>query len=112
MAITAQQVRDCFDEFSGATDVLIDKFIDQADRLVNDTQWGSRADDGRLYLTAHLLKLEKEGDSLAAGPITQKKVGDLSVGFGAGSERSSIGATAYGRHFEDLRSMIFVCRKV
>lgn len=115
MAVTAQDIKDTFSSFSGASDQLIDKFLVQAQRRVNRTQWGEKADDATLWLTAHLLELESQirtGGDAAAGPVAMRKVGDLTVSYkipdGAGS--SFMACTVYGRYYLDLKTGIWPTR--
>ena len=116
MTITAQDIRDTFSEFSGASDVLIDRWIAQAERRINTTQWSEKADDATLWLTAHLLKIESQlrgGGTATAGPITTKKVGDLSVSYSVPAGKLSetfLASTAYGQQFLELRKELFTTR--
>lgn len=115
MAVTAQDIKDCFGEFSGLDDATVDKFRLQAEAIINISEWGpSKADQGILYMSAHLLKLDKEGNSLAAGPMTQKRVGDVSASFSIPNivTNEFLAGTAYGRHYLSLRSLVFPCRKL
>ena len=115
MAVTVQEIRDRFDEFDTTDPDLITLAIIEAGRRVNVSQWGpSRADDGIRYLTAHLLKMWDAGDGLASGPMTAKRVGDVSAAFAVAKifERSALAATAYGRYFLDLQSLVFPTRKL
>ena len=51
MAVTAKEIKDCFGEFSGLSDALVDKWRLQAERRINLVQWGEKADDAILWLT-------------------------------------------------------------
>jgi hypothetical protein len=112
VAVTAQDVRETFSEFATATDALIDRWLDQANRRVNATQWGAKADDGVLWLTAHLLKLEKSlrsGAGAPAGPISSKKVDQITVTFKVPDSLAGdfLASTGYGQYFLSLRKGIF-----
>jgi hypothetical protein len=115
MTVVAQDIRDTFPEFQGATDTLIELWLAQAQRRVNTVQWGEKADDATLWLTAHLLKLDSQirgGGTAAAGPISQKKVGDLSVSYAVPAKmaQSFLASTAYGQQYLQLRSELMTTR--
>jgi hypothetical protein len=115
VAVTAQDVKDTFVEFSATSDTLIERFLAQAERRINTIQWGEKADDGTLWLTAHLLKIEcqlRTTGAMAAGPVSQQKVGDLSVSYKIPENASKtwLASTAYGREYLELRALIFPTR--
>ena len=115
MAVTAKNIKDCFAEFAGLSDARVDKFRLQAERRVNLVQWGEKADDAILWLSAHTLKIAKQmdaGDPAVAGPLSQKKVGDISVGYAGASnlKPSQLRSTVYGQHYLDLKTGIFPTR--
>lgn len=113
MAVSAQDIKDRFDEFDDVDSSVIDLAIAEAGRRINSTQWGpSKTDDGTLYLACHLLKFGAKGDGLASGPMTAKRVGDVSAAFAVADifKRSALAATAYGRYFLDLQSTVFPTR--
>ena len=115
MAVTAQDIKDTFSAFSGLTDQLIERWLAQAERRVNRTQWGDKADDATLWLTAHLLEIESQtrsGGDAAGGPVSMSKVGDLAVSYkipeSAGD--SFLSSTTYGRYYLDLKTGIWPTR--
>ena len=115
MAVTAKEIKDCFAEFAGLSDALVDKWRLQAERRVNLVQWQGKADDAILWLTAHLLKLDKQaksGSDPAAGPVQSKKVGDLTTTFAVSSKlnNSSLETTLYGRYYRELKTGIWPTR--
>lgn len=110
MTVTAQQIKDTFDEFDEVSDTLINIAIGQANRRVNKTQWGTtRFDDGVLWLSAHLLKAIISEDGLPAGAVTSERVAKVQASYQAVTifANSALGATAYGRYFLDLESLVF-----
>lgn len=110
MTVTAQQIKDTFDEFDALSDTIINLAIAQAERQICEVQWGAtRFDDGVLYLSAHILKLLTEGDSLAPSAITSERVAKVAVSYQAvtGGADSWIAGTAYGRYYEHLLSLVF-----
>lgn len=115
MSVTAKDIKDSFAEFAGLSDQLVERFLAQAQRRVSTTQWGDKADDGVLWLTGHLLKVESQirsGSSAAAGPISQKSVGDLSVSYAVPSDirNNFLASTTYGQQFIELKRLIFPSR--
>lgn len=115
MAVTATNIKDCFPEFGQLPDTLVDKYRLQAERRINLVQWGEKADDGILWLTAHLLKLYqqiKAGAFAKAGPISEKKVGDLSIKFAIPGtlKHSWLSSTTYGQYFQDLKTGVWPTR--
>lgn len=115
MAVTAKNVKDCFAEFAGASDDLVDKWRLQAERRVNLIAWGNKSDDAILWLTGHLLKIEQQiraGNSANAGPINMKRVGDLSIGYAVSGDlsKSFLSSTTYGQYFLDLKTGIWPSR--
>jgi len=115
MAVTAQDVRDTFSAFASCSDQLIERFLAQAERRVNRTQWGEKADDATLWLTAHLLEIEcqlRSGGDVAAGPVSMEKVGDLTVSYKIpeAASNSFMASTAYGRYYLELKTGIWPTR--
>lgn len=102
-----------FPEFSAETNVRISLLGGIASESVSDSAWGSLAEAGMLYLTAHLLA---RGNAMAAsgggasGPVTQSKVGDLSRTYGQimglTGEEGLYSTTGYGIEYLRLRSQI------
>lgn len=124
MAITASDIREHFAEFENLSDAKIDRWLAQAERRINTTQWGEKADDGLLWLTAHLLKIQCDiataasgGTGSPSGPVSSKKVGDLSVTYSApvfttfrkATDRF-LASTTYGQYYLDLKSTVFATR--
>ena len=115
MAVSATDIRDHFGEFSGLSDTVINRWMDQAERRVNRAQWGEKADDAVLWLTAHLLAFTQPlacGTAPASGPVTTKKVGDLSVGFQVPERMSQtfLASTPYGQYYLTLKTGVWPTR--
>ena len=115
MAVTAKNIKDCHAEFAGLSDDLVDKFRLQAERRINLAQWAGKADDAILWLTAHLLKINKiasAGGDAVAGPVTQKKVGDLSVSYASSGKLTNklLETTIYGQYYMELKRGIWPSR--
>ena len=91
MAVTVASFRAAFPEFATAdnpSDALIQLKIDSAKLQINSTIWGSRYDEGVLWLTAMLL---------ASSPFGEPS--RLSI------DRSHF-ATIYHEHFTRLRNTV------
>lgn len=114
MAITPQDVRDRFPEFSvdpPFTNTYIQQFIDKAVGELSVTEWGDQYNEGSLYFVAHFLALWSP--SVSAGddpvgplyPVASRSVGDVSVSFAgvvdaAGSQSQVFWATTrYGQEY-------------
>ena len=115
MAVTAKEIKDCFAEFAGLSDTLVDKFRLQAERRVNLTTWQDKADDAILYLSAHLLKINKDNGAdggANSGPISKKRVGDLSVEFKVPEKVSDswLARTSYGQTYMEIKRGIWGSR--
>lgn len=112
MAITAGQIKAAFAEFTSLSSSVIDLWIAQADRRICADAWGAKADDGRLFLTAHLLTLAQAGNSLDAGPVSSERVLSTAATYAVGSVFSddALGSTSYGRYYIGLRRTVFAPR--
>lgn len=115
MAVTATDIQDHFPEFEGLSETVINLWLTQAERRVNPTQWGDKADDAVLWLTAHLLALTQGlacGVSAASGPVTTKKVGDLSISYKVPDEMSQtfLASTSYGQYYLTLKTGVWPTR--
>lgn len=115
MTVTASDITDHFPQFEGLSETVITQWLTQAERRVNPIQWGEKADDAVLWLTAHLLALTQTLGacvSPASGPIVSKKVGDLSVSYKVPDKMSQtfLASTAYGQYYLTLRAAVFGSR--
>ena len=68
-----------FPEFDSASDTLVDGFLAQAWRRIDEEVWGEKADDGHGLLTAHLLALSPHGQMAR---LTQKDVAKTTSTYG------------------------------
>jgi len=113
MAVTPSDFKTRFPEFGPIPNDRVRIHIDEAARNVSVAAWGQKADDGVLYLTAHLLAVfENDKTATGSGPVTQKKAGEVSASFGFSGEmlESDYSSTKYGRRFKSLLSTIFAAR--
>lgn len=115
MSVTANDIRDHFGEFSELSDTVINMWLTQAERRINRTQWGEKADDATLWLAAHLLKIQQTlacGISPPPGPVASQKVGDLSVAYKVPDRMGDtfLASTAYGQYYLTLKTGIWPTR--
>lgn len=99
-----------FPEFGGEPQARVDAFLTIAAKVVG-VPWGSLRQEGIVWLAAHMLAVANQGqagDGNAAGPVTSRKAGDLSVSYGQiGGLHSSdavLATTSYGRTYLALRA--------
>lgn len=108
--LTAAEFRAYFPGvFDSVSDALIDLRIAEAALQVLEARWGSFYALGLSYLTAHLLSSvpSAPGNSGALGPVTSKRIGDVSVTYGAvGSVSTVNGSTSYGQQYEYYKSIV------
>lgn len=115
MAVTANDIRDCFGEFASLSDSVINKWLEQAERRVNRTQWGEKADDATLWLTAHLLSITQSlacGVEPSPGAVASRKVGDLAESYKLPDRMSQtfLASTTYGQYYQTLKTGIWPTR--
>lgn len=92
-----------------------DTFLELATTRLTAARWGSMYVQAVCYLAAHMLTLSPPTDdgsdaSRAAGPVTSKGAGDLSIGYGSvlpatiSMADASLLTTPYGREFLAIRN--------
>ncbi len=108
MAVTAADVKEIATEFAAVADARVDLFLSEAETRTNRGNWGNKADRGVIYLTAHLLQMDDLQSAAPAGPLTARRVHDVSWAYGASAfSDEAMGNTAWGRRYIELRSLIF-----
>lgn len=112
MAVTPQQLRDLAPELATVPDGRLCLFIQQAERRVNRAAWGVRADDGVMYLAAHLAIQAGKGASAPVGPVSSVSVGEVSQSFAVAPDGGSLSATSYGQEYLSLSRLVFASRVV
>ena len=103
MSTSPSELKKMFPEFANETNPRINFFIGMAERRVNKTVFGDKADDAVCLMTAHLLTLGSRGGQ--GGTVTSEKVGDLSRSYSSaskGDDSNSLDSTSYGQMFNDL----------
>lgn len=100
-------------KFNSLADATIQLYIDEAVLVIIESKWGDWYDLGLLYYTAHLLSIMPVGSSGgsagAAGPVTSRRVGDVSVSIAAAASAdafSNLSQTSYGIQFATYRRII------
>lgn len=113
MAITPQDVRDRYPEFSSVTDypdARIQTWITKGEGELSEAAWGDQYNEGLLAYTAHFLSWSAQtfssgGAGGSIGPVASKSVGDVSVSFAnvAGGNASALASfflsTPYGQEY-------------
>jgi hypothetical protein len=98
-------------EFAGLAPSEISQALADAASEINTTIFGGPNTRetllAQVYLAAHLLSLSNPKLALAAGPVNQEKVGDVSVGYAVTAFKGSSGynATRWGQAF------VVLCRR-
>jgi len=114
MAVTPATIREVLTEFAQVSATRIQIFLDFAEQQLNAQAWGNKADQGLIYLTGHLLKIDAEAASGggAAGPVSAESVGQVSASYQIGESfaDSEFGSTVYGRRYLELAKTVFACR--
>lgn len=118
MAVTAAQVKAVATELTAILDATIDGFIAMAERRTNRTNWGAKADDGVIFLAAHLTTMQAKAASAGVngnavkGPLTSETVGPLSRSFDAGGSGSApwsdawLSGSPWGIAYVELRALV------
>ena len=114
MAVTPATIKEVLTEFAEVSSTRIQIFLDFAAQQMNATAWGVKYDQGLIYLTGHLLKLDAEAATGggAAGPVTAEAVGQVSASYQVGESfsNSEFGSTVYGRRYLELSRTVFARR--
>lgn len=61
--VTPAAFKSMFPEFGKSTDAYIQSWLDLANRHIGRTVWGAKADDGQLFLAAHLMATSPSGQN-------------------------------------------------
>lgn len=120
MAVVAADVKALATELASVSDGTVNTWIAIAERRVNRTAFGEKADDAVIFLSAHLVTVSQQANAGASGFVAgmqSRRVGDVSVTFGSMSGTMAMGdehlrATLWGQLYLDLRDSIFADRRV
>lgn len=75
-------------------------------RRLNATRWGTRLDDGALFLSAHLATLVARGGGLGGtGAVQSESLGDAAVSYAVSVayQSHSYDATVWGKEYQTMR---------
>jgi hypothetical protein len=112
---TAADIKARYPELATIPDATVNVAIEDAVPWFSECRWGAFYAQGFAAFVAHMLTVDKAaaaggGSSGAAGPVSQKSVGDVSVSYATPSDVTSGDAyymrTAYGQRYLQLRKMI------
>ena len=111
MSVTIEDIKTQLPEFAALATSQIQLALDRAERRINTTQWGSKADDATICLVGHLLALTCPGGS-SAGAATSEKVGDVSASYALPEvfKRSAMARTSHGRCYLELLALVMPSR--
>jgi hypothetical protein len=107
--------------YPGAFDTVdndfIELLIEEAEEEISAAVWGSNYDRGLRLLTAHKIYTSPAvsggsgGGSVYSGPITSKRIGDVSITYGqaqgaAQTSSKDLSSSSYGIEFLELRRLV------
>lgn len=110
MTITASDVITVATEFASVETETIELYMAQAANQMNASAWGSKYDNGQIYLTAHLLVFaENQNSDSDVGPVSSQAVGPLNVSYGISgyADDGELASTSYGRKYLTLQKSLF-----
>jgi hypothetical protein len=116
LTVDATNFKARFPELACLDDDVVTRWLTEAARYINTSQWSGKADDGHAYLTAHLIvtfEADKlDSDEPGAGPIKSEREGSVAVAYEIAEafKQSSLGGTKYGRRYLEIQKTIFVTR--
>jgi hypothetical protein len=109
MSLTAGDIKTRFPEFASIDTATVTRWLDEAGRQHNATQWGGKSDDALAWLTAHFLAaFESAGDGatseLGPGPLTGATEDRVSAAWSPLTvpkifAQNDLGTTMYGRRY-------------
>lgn len=103
MALTWAEVILVAPELAGLSVNTQNAILANVARQVNATAWGDKANDGMVYLAAHLGTLTKRK---GAGPVTMEKLGAMERGYGMIPGHDALALTAYGVEYERMIKLL------
>lgn len=93
-------------ELSNENASTFEVYIDLAKSFVFENKWERKYKQAVCLLTAHFLTLKNRASG-GSGPITQESVGELSVSYGAVSDKANeLLTTNYGTMYFQLRKTL------
>ena len=106
--VTASDVLIYAPELSTLNNDLVEVYLELAQNFVYENKWGRKYKQAVCLLTAHFLTI-KQRSAGSAGPITSESVGELSVSYGAVSDKADeLLTTTYGSMYYSLRKTLTI----
>lgn len=103
MAVTAADVQAFAPQFAAVTTGVINSWLSMAAGAIDAVTYGSEADNATLLWVCHHLQTTQPASAGSNGPVTDRKVGDVSTGSAASpATASALNTTAYGQSFMRL----------
>lgn len=108
MSLLAADFLILFPQFAAVDPTMLDRYLQTASRRINETYFGSRADDAHGFLTAHLLSVGPTGAAGgggSGGPIQSITAGNASITYAvaaAAMSTAALGRTVYGQEYLEL----------
>lgn len=108
-------------ELSSRSDDQFNLVIADVNLQVSSNQYGTRTEEAKRYLAAHLLTLiQPEGSSSApggSGPVEREKMGDAEIEYGSiadliGSDATRYDLTRYGQRYVAITKRLVPLFKV
>lgn len=107
MAVSVDSILLMADKFKNESPAVINFFIAMAQRRISPAVWGSRNDDGVMFLAAHLLEMKNRKGT--PGNPSMEKVGDVQAEYvGFTNSRTALTSTSYGVEYLELRKLVVV----
>jgi hypothetical protein len=99
-------------EFTSTSADTVNLALADALSQINTTNWGTKAFLGQIYLACHFLKVWELQSAAPAGPVSQRKDGDLSESYAVARPASAedYSSTSWGRLYVNVRSTVFSVR--
>ena len=96
-----------FTAFIASNPELADEILDEGARVVGQA-WGLKRSTGHLAWVGHTLtRLGASSTSpTSAGPVTSKKIAELSITYAVTAGSSNYGSTQWGQLFEELEARV------
>jgi hypothetical protein len=115
VSLTPATVKLRLPEFAAVADATIQFWLDSCAQELNPDRWGSKYDEGHLFLTAHTMVRAGalsggSGSSQPTGPVSSTTVGPVSRSYAVSSGGSSgvddLELTSYGQIFKRKRNTL------
>lgn len=122
MSLTAADIKIRFPEFAAIDLAVIDRWLDEASRQHNTTQWAGKSDDALAWFVAHFLAafvLPSDGTTSqpGPGPLTGATEDRVSASWSPLTipkifATNDLGSTIYGRRYLSMVAALQTYRVV